>query len=66
MHDQLRGFTRGIPEAVEQTPAFEAMFSEERVIPTTWGHLASQLVEADLVDPTAAAVCDFLNITQRV
>lgn len=61
--DPFRGLTRGLPEAVEQTPEFRAMRAGHYSVETTWGNLASQLVEADLVDPTTEAICDFLVIS---
>jgi hypothetical protein len=63
MKDPRTQFTRGIAEAVESTPAFEAMFSRSQIIPTTWGNLASQLVEGGHVEPTLDAARDFLGIT---
>jgi hypothetical protein len=61
--DPLRHLTRGLAEAVEHTPAFMAMTEGNGVIPQTWGNLASELVEAGVVEPTLEAVCDFLYIT---
>jgi len=64
MKDPLRIFTRGIPEAIEGGPAFEAMFSrDDRVIQSSWGHIASQIVELDLAEPKLGAICDYLGIS---
>ncbi len=60
--DPLRHLTRGIAEAVEHTPAFIAMTEGNGVIPTTWGDLASRLVEADIIEPSIEEVCDFLSL----
>lgn len=64
--DPLSRFSsRRISQAVEGGPAFDAMFTESRLIPTTWGNLASQLVERGIVGPTPSATCDFLGIDQK-
>ncbi len=60
--DPLRKFTRGIPEAVEHNDAFRAMFTDDRVIPHSFGSIASALVENDAVEPTVEAVCAFLHV----
>lgn len=61
----MNGFSRRILGAVERDPAFNAMFADHKVIPNTWGNVASQLVEQGFVEPTSEAVCDFLGITNE-
>lgn len=61
--DPFRGMTRGIPDAVEQTPAHQAMLAGQRYVPTTFGDLASKLVEQGEIAPAVDAVCDYLAIT---
>lgn len=61
--EPLRSFTRGIPEAVEQTPAFVASLEgNDRTIPQTWGNVASAIIERGITEPNPGAVCDFLGI----
>ncbi len=60
--DPTRVFTRGIPEAVTGGPFYERSLQGGGLVPSTWGDCASRLVEADLVEPTVEAVCDFLFI----
>jgi hypothetical protein len=63
-HDPMHELSsRKITGAVERDPAFNAMFSDDRAIPNTWGNLASQLVEQGFIEPTSQAVCDYLGIT---
>ncbi len=63
MGDPFKTLSRGVAAAAENTPAVVAMRAGESIIPNTWGHVASQLVEMNEVEPTVEAVCDFLMIT---
>jgi len=63
--DPLGQFGRKIAAAVERDPAFNAMFTNGRPIPSTWGHLASQLFELDIVDPNPEAAASFLGIARE-
>lgn len=60
--DPFRRLTRGVVEAVPNDPEFQAMRSGQRIIPTTWGNLASKLVEDEIVEADPQAVADFLVI----
>ncbi len=61
-NDPRRMLTRGVAEAVEQTPAFISSMEGNGGIPASWGDLASRLVEADIVEASPEAVCEFLCI----
>lgn len=64
--EPLRSFTRGIPEAVEQTPAFVASLEGgDLTIPQTWGNVASAIIERGIVEPNPGAMCDFLGINEE-
>lgn len=61
----MRHLTRGLAEAVPHDPTFVAMTEGNGVIQTTWGDLASRLVEAGVVEADSVAICDFLCITHE-
>lgn len=58
----LGGLSRGLKDAVMHDPEFMSMTEGNPVVPTTWGDLASRLVENGDVEPDIEAICAFLMI----
>lgn len=63
MKDARTGLSRTIQDSIESSPAHLTMMAGGGAIPTTWGTVASQLVEEGHVDPSLEAAQEFLGIT---
>ncbi len=62
--DATRLLSRTVQTALENTPENLASLRDEELY-TTWGHLASQVMEAEVTDPNIDSVVSFLGISRQ-